>query len=70
MRDATPLLFDLPGFRVIECVEELGASEDRNPRSQKTPAAWEGMGGPPPIIASEHPPKRRETEASLPHRRA
>lgn len=27
MRDATSLLFDLPGFRVIECVEELGASD-------------------------------------------
>jgi hypothetical protein len=26
MGDATSLLFDLPGFRVIECVEELGAS--------------------------------------------
>ena len=39
MRDATPLLFDLPGFRVIECVEELGGgvAPASHPASEAVP---------------------------------
>lgn len=36
MRDATSLLFDLPGFRVIECVEEL----EPQTAKQRQQLAW------------------------------